>query len=82
MVVIAGRKISSVLLFCAAAILGAGLCLFGLNYWHTLNCATSQSAEETSNIIEALNRRLLEAESEVIRCEISENCINSFFRFK
>lgn len=65
MVVVAGRKVSSVLLFFVAAVLGAGMCLFALNYWHTLNCATSQSAEETANLIQALNRRLLEAESEV-----------------
>ena len=49
-----------------ACLLGAALGLFGLNIYHATECQPAKSKEELESYIEAINRRLLQAESEVI----------------
>jgi hypothetical protein len=63
---IAGRKISMSLLVIAACLLGIGIGLFALNLWHATNCSKNNSSDETQNLINSLNRRLLQSESQVI----------------
>lgn len=47
----------------AACIFGVAIGLFGLNFWHVSKCANNKTSSEIENYIEALNRRLLQAES-------------------
>lgn len=61
------RKISSSMILLVACIFGVAIGLFGLNYYHATKCANSQSTQESSEYIEALNKRLLQAESQVMR---------------
>lgn len=49
----------------AACVLGLGLGLFGINYWHATKCASDRSPDEIEDMVQALTRRLLEAESQV-----------------
>lgn len=49
----------------AACVLGLGLGLFGINYWHATKCASDRSPDEIEDMIQSLTRRLLEAESQV-----------------
>ena len=42
-----------------------GLVVIYLNYTHYHGCAKSEHIESTKNYIDALNKRLLEAESQV-----------------
>ena len=62
---IGGKKISTPLAVLASCVLGIGLGLFGLNMWHTSKCASSHSPEEIETFIEAINKRLLQSESQV-----------------
>eukprot|EP01039_Chlorochromonas_danica_P001525 gene1525-1663_t len=64
------RKISTSLIIFAACVLGIGIALFTLNFWHTSRCATEKSAGEIEEMVEALNRRILQTESQVQRNEI------------
>jgi len=57
------RKPSSSLIFLVLCAIGVGVGLLGLNYWHTNKCTGGQSTEEIDNYIEALNKRLLQAEA-------------------
>ena len=50
----------------AACLLGIALGLFGLNYWHASKCSSSKPPDEMEKYIEAINRRLLQAESQVL----------------
>ncbi|RYH20982.1 hypothetical protein EON65_21845 [archaeon] len=59
------RKMSTSLIIFVACILGLGIGLFTLNYWHTSQCSTDKSAAEIDEMIEALNRRVLQTESQV-----------------
>lgn len=59
------RKISTSLIIFAACVLGIGIALFTLNFWHTSRCATEKSAGEIEEMVEALNRRILQTESQV-----------------
>eukprot|EP01031_Cornospumella_fuschlensis_P029624 gene29624-35760_t len=67
------RKMSTSLIIFVACILGMGIGLFTLNYWHTSQCATEKSAAEINEMIEALNRRVLQTESQVQRNEVLVN---------
>lgn len=66
MAIIAGKKVSTTMIIMASCVLGIGICLFGLNYWHTMKCISTHSPEEVEDMIEALNRRLIQAESQVL----------------
>jgi hypothetical protein len=60
-----GKRVSTSLLILAACVLGVAIGLFGLNYWHATKCAGGKEPEEIEKYVEALNRRLLSAESQV-----------------
>jgi len=53
----------------AAAILscfiGVGVGIISLNYWHATRCTGGATSEELSSSVEAIERRLLQAESQV-----------------
>jgi hypothetical protein len=49
----------------AACVLGLGLGLFGINYWHATKCASDRSPDEIEDMIISLKSRLLESESKV-----------------
>lgn len=55
-------------LIATAGLIGVTIALFGLNFWHASKCAESKSPEEIDEYIDALNKRLLEAESQVFNC--------------
>lgn len=59
------KKMSKSMLILAGCLLGVVFGLFGLNYWHTTKCADSKSPDEIEAYIEGINRRLLQAESQV-----------------
>lgn len=64
------RKVPKSILLVAACILGVGLGLFAINYYHTSNCPGSDGGNEaTKDFMVALNRRLLESESRIIKNE-------------
>lgn len=60
-----GRKVSSFLILFAACMIGVGMGLFGMNYWHASKCASDRSPNEVDDMIDALNKRILQAESMV-----------------
>jgi hypothetical protein len=62
---IVGRKISTSMIVLAACVLGLGLGLFGINYWHATKCASDRSPDEIEDMIISLKSRLLESESKV-----------------
>lgn len=49
----------------AASFIGVAIALLGLNFWHATNCAQSKSSAEIDGYVDALNKRLLQAESQV-----------------
>ena len=49
----------------AACVLGLGLGLFGINYWHATKCSSDRSPDEIEDMVIALKNRLLESESKV-----------------
>jgi hypothetical protein len=61
-----GKKISTTMIVFAACVLGLGLGLFGINYYHATKCASDRSPDELEDLIQSLTRRLLEAESQVV----------------
>lgn len=52
-------------LLATAGLIGVAIALFGLNFWHASKCAESKSPEEINEHVDALNKRLLQAESQV-----------------
>lgn len=60
------RTVSTSLLAFAAVVLGVGLGLFGLNYWHATRCAESHSVEEIKGFMDVVSKRMLTAESQMI----------------
>lgn len=62
---IGGKKISTSYIILIAVILGVGIGLFGINYWHATKCTSDKSPQDYEDMISALNRRLLQAESQV-----------------
>lgn len=60
-----GKKISTTMVILIACIIGLAIGLFGINYWHASKCASDRSPDEIEDLIEALNRRLLQTESKV-----------------
>lgn len=62
---VVGRKLSTSMIVLAACVLGLGLGLFGINYWHATKCATDRSPDEVEDMVIALKSRLLESESRV-----------------
>ena len=56
------KKISNTLIIFVACVLGLGIGLLTINYWHTNNCV-GKSETEVDEFLDAFNRRLLEAES-------------------
>ena len=59
------RKGPTSIMILGACLLGAALGLFGLNIYHANECQ-SKSPNELETYVEAINRRVLAAESEVI----------------
>ncbi len=59
------KKISTTMIVFAACVLGLGLGLFGLNYYHATKCASDRSPDELEDLIQSLTKRLLQAESQV-----------------
>jgi len=64
------RKISNVMIIFIACVIGLGIGLFGINYWHATKCASDRSPDEMEDLIEALKRRLLQAESQIYKNEL------------
>jgi predicted negative regulator of RcsB-dependent stress response len=62
---IGGKKISTSYIILIACVLGVGIGLFGINYWHATKCTSDKSPQDYEDMISALNRRLLQAESQV-----------------
>ena len=58
-------KVSSFTLVATASLIGISIALFGLNFWHASKCVDSKSPAEVDAYIDALNKRLLQAESQV-----------------
>lgn len=56
------KKISNTLIIFVACVLGLGIGLLTINYWHTSNC-TGKTSTEIDEFLEAFNRRLLQSES-------------------
>ena len=63
---VVGRKISTSMIVLAACVLGLGLGLFGINYWHAAKCASDRSPDEIEDMIVSLKNRLLQSESKVV----------------
>jgi hypothetical protein len=67
------RKLSSTMIVFTACVLGLGIGLFGINYWHATKCSSDKSPQEMEEMIAALSRRLLQSESLVHKNEILVN---------
>lgn len=74
MIPTAGRKISTTMIVFAACVLGLGLGLFGINYWHATKCSSDRSPDEIEDMIVALKNRLLESESKVDLFCLKSDC--------
>jgi hypothetical protein len=59
------RKISTTMIIFVACVFGLGIGLLSLNYWHATNCNNNRPPDQTEEYINAFNRRLLHAESQV-----------------
>lgn len=60
------RKIPTTVVILAACVLGVAIGLFGLNFWHAAKCSGDhKSNEQVDDYIAVLERRILEAESQV-----------------
>lgn len=66
------KKMSTSMVIMSACVIGVAIGLFGLNYWHASKCTSSRSPDEIEEYVEALNRRLLQAESKVRKCSFCE----------
>jgi hypothetical protein len=53
-------------LMASACLIGIAVVMFALNYWHSSKCNGGKAPDEIDKYVEALNRRLLEAESQVV----------------
>jgi hypothetical protein len=70
------KKLPMSMAILAACVLGVGLGLFGFNIWHTSRCSSvGAQHEDIEENVKGLNRRLLEAESQVLRNELLMNKI-------
>lgn len=70
----APKKLPKSLLIFGACVIGVGLSLFAVNYWHAQKCADlTHSPDQTEELIAVLSRRLLESESQVMK---NENLLN------
>jgi hypothetical protein len=49
----------------AVVVLCAGVFIIGLNYWHAMKCVKSKGIDDMDNYISALEKRILELESQV-----------------
>lgn len=75
-----GRVPTSLFIF-AAVVLGCGLGMFGLNYWHATRCAEAHSAEELKGFLDGVTKRMLTAESQTIRNSLfMDKVLNSLER--
>jgi hypothetical protein len=61
------KRMSGTMTLLIACFLGVGMGLFGLNYYYASKCTPNHSPSEMEEYVDALNRRLLEAESLTIR---------------
>jgi len=61
------RKISLSMAALVACILGIGVGLLSLNYYHASRCTGSQSTDEMETFIASIEKRLLQAESKNIQ---------------
>lgn len=52
-------------LIATASFIGVAIALLGLNFYHASNCSQSKSTSEIDSYVDALNKRLLQAESQV-----------------
>eukprot|EP00607_Mallomonas_marina_P005171 CAMPEP_0182429608 /NCGR_PEP_ID=MMETSP1167-20130531/31558_1 /TAXON_ID=2988 /ORGANISM="Mallomonas Sp, Strain CCMP3275" /LENGTH=217 /DNA_ID=CAMNT_0024613537 /DNA_START=124 /DNA_END=777 /DNA_ORIENTATION=+ len=62
-----GKKMSLSMAALVASILGIGIGLLGLNFYHATRCTGSQSSVEMETYITSIEKRLLQAESQNIR---------------
>eukprot|EP01041_Mallomonas_annulata_P008381 gene8381-17285_t len=61
------KKLSLSMAAVVACIIGIGLGILGLNYYHATRCTGSESSEEMELYIKSIEKRLLQAESQNIR---------------
>lgn len=73
------KKMSTSMIVLIACLLGVVVGLFGLNFWHMAKCADSKSADEIDSYVEGINRRLLQAESQV---NFRNNCLSNSHMFE
>jgi hypothetical protein len=59
------KKLSNTFIIFIACILGLGIGLLTINYWHTSSCSSQKSADQIDEFIDAFKRRILQAESQV-----------------
>ncbi len=50
----------------AGIVLGVGILIIGLNYWHAMKCVKSKGIDDMDDYINALEKRILELESQVL----------------
>ena len=75
-----GRMPTSLFVF-AAVVVGCGLGMFGLNYWHATRCAEAHSAEALKGFLDGVTRRMLTAESQTVRNSLfMDKVLNSLER--
>ena len=67
------KKGPTSIIIIAACLLGVAFGIFGLNYWHASRCSNSKPPEEIEKFVEAINRRLLMAESQVVPVNVLLN---------
>lgn len=51
--------------FIAAIVLGAGVTMILLNYWHAMKCVESKGLGDMNDYVEVLEKRILQLESNV-----------------
>lgn len=62
---VAPKKMSTSMIIVIGCLLGVAVGLFGLNFWHMAKCQDSKTPDEIEAYVEGINRRLLQAESQV-----------------
>lgn len=65
--VVQNKKISLSMAAIVACMIGVGVGVFVLNFWHASRCNGSAASDHTDKYIEAIQKRLLQAESQNIK---------------
>mmetsp|Transcript_7228 Transcript_7228/g.10755 ORF Transcript_7228/g.10755 Transcript_7228/m.10755 type:complete len:231 (-) Transcript_7228:86-778(-) len=73
-----GQKKGQISITTAAAfILFAGVFIIGFNYWHAMKCVQSSGLGDMDDYVKAMERRLLEVESQMVKNSLlTEKVIN------